>query len=336
MPVVLSVVITAHDRKEFLFGSVKSVCEQKLQREKIEIIVVKNYSDSYIDAFLKENNVKSVLTEKKSFGEKLAIGIENCKGEIISFLDDDDLFTPNKAITLIEAFKDPALIYHHSSIITIDSSGSEYKQGITRNIGSDLTFDTGKILNFLRPVMKYKGNWYVSAMSCRLNPLKEKLELIRNSDTSLDKVVFYLMASCTGKMKLDSRQLTKYRVHPSLTTIITDKEDFTKKRSDFYNRSYNSLHKLRKTIAMVEGAEALDIELLHARLARYFFNETMDKFSLLELARICLKGLRRRLLNISYWAAMCLVMKVSKNSARSIVFMRNMAQFRKFAFRNKD
>ncbi|EQD28177.1 cell wall biosynthesis glycosyltransferase, partial [mine drainage metagenome] len=48
---LISVIITAYQRKNYLLDALNSAVNQTLDRKYYEIIVVKNFSDSEIDAF---------------------------------------------------------------------------------------------------------------------------------------------------------------------------------------------------------------------------------------------------------------------------------------------
>ncbi|AAT42912.1 glycosyltransferase [Picrophilus oshimae] len=87
----ISVIVTAYNRSEYLLDAVKSALNQTLSKEKYEIIVIKNYNDDNIDEFLNKNNIKNIIMDG-TIGEYLYKGINESKGDIISFLDDDDLF----------------------------------------------------------------------------------------------------------------------------------------------------------------------------------------------------------------------------------------------------
>ncbi|MGC8726379.1 MAG: glycosyltransferase, partial [Thermoplasmata archaeon] len=86
----ISVIITAHNRKEFLKNSINSVINQTLPRSFYEIIVVKNFIDFEIDDFIQKNGIINIYTDEIEIGKKIVLGIEHCKGEILCFLDDDD------------------------------------------------------------------------------------------------------------------------------------------------------------------------------------------------------------------------------------------------------
>ena len=120
----ISVIITAHHRRNYLLKSVKSVIDQNFSRDDVEIIVVKNFHDRDIDFFLNENNVKSIYTENESPGSKIAVGIQNCNGELLTFLDDDDEYAPERLKVASAEFEtNPGLIYYHNSMSFVDDSG---------------------------------------------------------------------------------------------------------------------------------------------------------------------------------------------------------------------
>ena len=120
----ISVIITAHNSKDFLKDAINSLLNQTLDRSFFEIIIVKNFDDHEIDDQIEENKIiKFKARDDSLIGEDLAIGIENAKGEIISFLDDDDVFLPYKLTNVINEFvKDPKLIYYKNNLKVIDKN----------------------------------------------------------------------------------------------------------------------------------------------------------------------------------------------------------------------
>jgi len=92
----ISVIITAYNRKDFLLDAFNSALNQTLSRDKYEIIVTKNFTDNKIDNYIKKNGGKLVFFEKGSMEEQIADALKYAKGEVICFLDDDDLFMKEK------------------------------------------------------------------------------------------------------------------------------------------------------------------------------------------------------------------------------------------------
>ncbi|WMT55539.1 MULTISPECIES: glycosyltransferase family 2 protein [unclassified Acidiplasma] len=88
----ISVIIVAYNRKMYVKQAVESVLNQTYDKNKYEIIVVKNFHDEDIDKFLIANKVNNIFSLNEEYGKKLSTGISNSNGDIICFLEDDDLF----------------------------------------------------------------------------------------------------------------------------------------------------------------------------------------------------------------------------------------------------
>ncbi len=101
----ISVIITSYDRKGYLLNAIKSVINQTLDKKYYEIIVIKNFNNSIIDKFIDKNKIKSILSDYKSLSKKLYLALNIANGNIISFLDDDDLFANNKLEIVYNKFK---------------------------------------------------------------------------------------------------------------------------------------------------------------------------------------------------------------------------------------
>ncbi len=97
---LISVIIPYFNKKQYIKEAVSSVLNQTYKN--FEIIIIyddKNLSDyNYLlDEFKNKNNIK-IFKNNKNIGAGLSrnIGIKYAKGEIIAFLDSDDLWLPNK------------------------------------------------------------------------------------------------------------------------------------------------------------------------------------------------------------------------------------------------
>ena len=88
----ISVIIMAYNRKEFLLNAIKSALNQTLSKDKYEIIVVKNFNDEIIDKFIDENNIINIYSDEKATSRQIVDAMKIARGDVISFLDDDDEF----------------------------------------------------------------------------------------------------------------------------------------------------------------------------------------------------------------------------------------------------
>lgn len=93
----ISVVITTCNRPAFLKEALIGISKQTLKPK--EVIVVNDCSEisyeSALDAIKKVNGKHILLKERSGANRARNFGIEECSGEIIAFLDDDDIWLPN-------------------------------------------------------------------------------------------------------------------------------------------------------------------------------------------------------------------------------------------------
>jgi len=217
----VSVIITAYNRKEFLLNAIKSVTNQTLNKKYYEIIVIKNYNDDIVDDFINKNNIKNILMDG-TVGEFLYKGIKESNGNIISFLDDDDLFTDNKLEIIYNKFKNTNIAYYHNGNIPINKSG----KNITVNRVDDVVFN-------------------LSSISIR--KIVINTDKIKNIFTNPDDFM-YLSALESGKKIIKSKKkLTYYRIHNSASNIIVKNFDEYKKWNlEYLNINIESLTLLNK------------------------------------------------------------------------------------------
>jgi glycosyltransferase involved in cell wall biosynthesis len=125
----ISVVITAYNRREFLKYAVKSVLNQTLDKGLYEIVVIKNFKDLEIDHLVDSNKglvikVKVINAGNEPIGKYFARGINESEGEVIAFLEDDDIYMPTKLVRIYDVFSnDEKLIYFHHNVATIVKNG---------------------------------------------------------------------------------------------------------------------------------------------------------------------------------------------------------------------
>ncbi|BCU70870.1 glycosyltransferase family 2 protein [Stygiolobus caldivivus] len=198
---MISVVVTAHDRKKFLMDAVNSVLNQTLPREEYEVIVVKNFTD--YDGYLEKNGIRSIYTDKKPTGEKIAIGIEESKGDVICFLDDDDMFTKDKLENVKSEFNNNDLVFYNNSKIFIDEDGNEIKKEDSTRIE----------LSNRKNVRKFLAKLSYNLSSECIRKEAVDLEKLRYIGYSIDVVMPYFALNYGGKLIKDSKRLTFFRTH---------------------------------------------------------------------------------------------------------------------------
>lgn len=218
-----SVIITAYDRKDYLLSSVESVLLQTCQRNYFEIIVVKNYYDSQIDSFLEKNSITNIVDYSPYWNESLMNALRVAKGEIIVFLDDDDLFAEEKLSTLDGIFKNSEIVFAKDGIIPF-----EVRQEIRPIMSSEVTqskifyIDKNGELVGPRSVLTSYNN---SSMSIRryvlekyISKLNDRMPSGHGCRHSIDNFLIFSSLE-SGKGIILSEKLTFYRIHPQQITL---------------------------------------------------------------------------------------------------------------------
>jgi glycosyltransferase involved in cell wall biosynthesis len=123
----VSVIILTYNRAKRLVEAIDSVLNQTFKN--LELIIVDNYSSDDTESVvnsLKDQRIRYFKNENKGFlGINRNFGIEKAQGEYIAFLDDDDIWLPEKLakqIEMLDANKELGLVYADCYIM--DDSGA--------------------------------------------------------------------------------------------------------------------------------------------------------------------------------------------------------------------
>jgi glycosyltransferase involved in cell wall biosynthesis len=109
---LVSILIDTYNHEKFIEQAIVSALEQDFPAAEREIIVVDDGSSDGTPDIIRKFEPQVRLIRKPNGGQASAfnVGIPECKGEIISFLDGDDWWVPNKLqLAAGELEKNPAL-----------------------------------------------------------------------------------------------------------------------------------------------------------------------------------------------------------------------------------
>ena len=165
----ITVIITAYNRKESLLNAIKSAVNQTLDKKYYEIVVIKNFTENSIDGFIGKHNIRNILMDG-TVGEFLYAGVSASSGGIISFLDDDDLFSRNKLEVVYNKFKSTNnLCYYHNTHITMDKKYQKFDSKLGKSVAFNLSsISVRKLILNLNYLKKFSANtdhfMYLSAL----------------------------------------------------------------------------------------------------------------------------------------------------------------------------
>ena len=230
--VIISVIVIAHDRRQFLKLALESLVNQSVDKSMYEVIIVKNFEDCALDRYAFEHSMVSILTNEINAGRKISIGIKASRGKIVCMLADDDLFSPNKLEKVLYYFNTVSnLVYYHNAFATIDLDGKEIKIPYYLNPQETIFSFNEKIdLNVISKMVKYKGYHNDSSISILKKFYLPYLKELESLKASWDIFFFFLSFAKGSVTLIDSDILTKFRVHNSMSQFSGDYEKFLSRR----------------------------------------------------------------------------------------------------------
>ena len=220
---LISVIITAYNRRQYLKYAIKSVLNQTIDKDKYEIILIKNFKDPETEALVERNHGKSIHMEAMSIGAKFARGIEESEGEIITFLEDDDLWHSKKLEqTLREFNKNDDLIYYHHNVHVINEDGQMIRDALVEstNIGKYLKARTSQ--EKLALFKKY--GWYLglrmSSIAIRKDAYTKYTSIIKLLPDVIDVAIYLLSLAIPGSIIHTPEKLTFFRIHSQSASSV--------------------------------------------------------------------------------------------------------------------
>lgn len=215
----ITVIVVAHKRKDYIISALQSLNSQDIDKSLFETIVVKSFTDIEVDNYIEESGFKNVCSDEQSLGSKLISGVEKSEGEVICFLEDDDLFDKRKLSYVHNLFsRDAYLSYYHNYFDTVDSSGRISKR-VYRGSAIGTEYIRGRNdLNKLRTLSKLNPGFNLSCITIRKETILRDSKRIRGLTAGIDSFIFYSILSTNRGVMANAEKLTYFRVHEGSST----------------------------------------------------------------------------------------------------------------------
>jgi len=211
-----SVLITCYRRRAFLEFSVASALADGAD----QVVVVKDWSSPVIDQELRERNVTLVNEDLPVIGAALARGVAACRGETISFLDDDDLIVRGRLPAVRAEFqRDSSLAVLRNGYSEVDVQGNRFTppEGPRAQPLDRFEFDSDQIDDdILRWIVEYRGYGILSTLTVRRAMLAPLIELLAQVECGIDVAVPTLLMRDHYRHAFIPAPLSVHRVGSSL------------------------------------------------------------------------------------------------------------------------
>ena len=260
----ISVIIPAYNSALFIRQTIASITAQSV--EDFEIIVV---DDGSIDATAEiastlDGRVRVVRQGNQGIAGARNAGLSHARGELIAFMDHDDLWHPNKLQAQIQVLeRDPGCGIVYSEFLRWDPRTSPVfpdEEVDSNRIAPELS---GFILSKLVHV-----NWVLLSTAV---VRREVFDVVGKFDTAMppgDDWDFMLRASEHFRFIKLAQPLALYRVHAGQTSL-----KLTERNVEFEIRS-RALDRLK-----VVGGEVVDVRDVQLRQYRAIFNYGLAQYS---------------------------------------------------------
>jgi len=229
MPAV-TVVVTAYERRDFVSAALDSALNQTFPRSMYEVILIKNFTNSELDSRCEREHVR-VVNAEGTLGEYLSIGISHAHGRVICFLEDDDIFLPEKLSTVARIFDQYSFDYLHNGFRCINSAGQDLSLSGSKLL--HLTTANQQVLGASSPritasgigrLLRAEADFNLSCISISRSFGLSICEWVAKTRGCFDGFIFYLSLQHGGPTVAWPEVLTKYRIHDSLSLADVSSE----------------------------------------------------------------------------------------------------------------
>jgi glycosyltransferase involved in cell wall biosynthesis len=206
----VSVLIDTYNHERFIECAIASVLAQDMPMDGVEILVVDDGSTDRTPEIVQRFEPRVRLIRKPNGGQASAfnVGIPECRGEIVAFLDGDDWWAPQKLRRVLEAMQqDPEVAIIGNGIVEIFENGDELSEVLHETPQFRIDSLQGALI-----FRRRKSQLGTSRMTVRAEILRKILPVPESIVIEADEYIFTL-AAAFSVVTILGEPLTFYRIH---------------------------------------------------------------------------------------------------------------------------
>lgn len=203
----ISIITPSFNQANFIEKTIRSVLDQKYPN--LEYIVMDGESTDGTIEILKKWGKKIIWYSRKDNGQSDAInkGIKLATGEIIGYLNSDDLLLKNSLFRIFQAFKDKNVNWVTGNCKIINEKDREVRSYITAYKKFLLKFINKNFLLVINPISQ-PGSFWRREVTDKIGQFNKEEHLCMDYDYWLRMINFY-------KLTYIKDNLSAFRVHES-------------------------------------------------------------------------------------------------------------------------
>jgi len=276
----ISIVITAFNRKEYLIEALKSIENQSISSYFIETIVVKNFLDDEIDEYIRNHNYIAVEGSETPLCDYAYQGILKSKGEFIFFLEDDDVFLPNKIAYVVGKMKELDLDFYHNSFSPRNHDTEIIKGKLYKQIKRGFLICASNLSKKdVCKIIRSKGDINLSSMCLNRRIIDNKFNKLRMMSAGPDWFLLFAALENGKRVYFDNILLNVYRIHNStVNSYNLDMSSLIKKRGDLLQKEIFSLGLMKETFISPLIRSVIDMRIVTDLLQLSIINKKEIEF----------------------------------------------------------
>ena len=210
----VSAIVMAHGRREFLREAVDSARGQSGVPPSYEVVVTKDFPDAYVDGL---PGLRVLDSTGMGTGEMIAEAAKAAHGELLAFLDDDDVWEPGKIAQVHSVFESsPRLGYYGHGQSVINDAGKPAPIGGAmwrrqKRLREDIEIPPPLSASAGQFLWADPGN--DSSITLRRDFLLERETFLRRIRASIDTFLLWTGLLSAGGIRFSRAPLTRLRVH---------------------------------------------------------------------------------------------------------------------------
>lgn len=218
-----SVLIFTYNRKQFIKNALDSVIASQQMIDNVEVIISSCISRDELELEPVPKNVRFVIFPAQTlYGDQLIETVKISTGEILFFLEDDDVFNYHKIKIVLDLFQSNSEVIAVKNGYTkikseeyIDESTFEKEHEVLHHINKSRDYNTDLLTpRDIYDMILDSIVFNPSTISVKKSVILENEDVIRNNDP-IDILLSAAILNSHGLIKYLDKNLTAYRLHSS-------------------------------------------------------------------------------------------------------------------------
>ena len=218
---LFSVLVDTWNHERFIDEAVQSVLAQDFPASEVEILVVDDGSADRTPELLRKYEPQVRVLRKSNGGQASAfnLGIPECRGEIVAFLDGDDWWAPDKLRHVADAMTaEPTLGFVGHGIVTVFQDGTRRAETLRDGFAFQANSMPGALV--FRRRCSFMGT---SRMAIRKSLLDQIGRVPEQILIQADEFL-YTLAAVRMPARILPEPLTFYRLHADNGFILSSRD----------------------------------------------------------------------------------------------------------------